>query len=167
MTLRHRFTITPLARAVLAGLAVLAALTGITAPRLAACPVQTPSASLAVCGIEYGATLQYSYSNAAGWWFKERIQQGDPNTCQGGNIDQTTSPFQSSTGIVFDEVANTNGPPANVSPCRDVTNQTVYTGPTEVRVEECPFANGQQIEVTSDPKRVTTSSAGAAIFCTY
>ena len=135
--------------------------------RGAACPTQSAQAMSPVCGIEYGATIQFTYTGAANWWFKERVVSGVPNECQAGDIDQTTTPFQSSTGIIYDEVVNTNGPPATVAPCQDLTHQTIYTGPTQPAVNQCQFPNGQIIQVTSTPKRVRTSSGGSAIDCTY
>ena len=131
------------------------------------CPPQAVQALLPQCGPSYGATLQFTYAGAANWWFKERVVQGDPNTCQAGGIDQTTNPFQSPTGIIVDEVYNTNGPPAAVAPCGDQTHQTIYTGPMAATVEHCSFPNGQLIQVLHSPKLVRTSAAGVATQCAY
>lgn len=136
-------------------------------PRAAACPTQNAEALSPVCGIEYGATIQLTYPGAAGWWIKERVVQGSPNECQPGGIDQTTNPFQSSTGIVRDEVVNSNGPPAVVAPCKDLTHQTVYMGPSQALVNQCQYPNGQLIQVTSTPRKVSTSSGGSSTECTY
>ncbi|OJH42509.1 hypothetical protein [Cystobacter ferrugineus] len=133
----------------------------------AACPTQSALASNARCGVEYGAYIQFTYTNAAMWWFKERVVQGEPNECQPGTIDQTINPFQSRSGTIIDDVSNTNGPPGPLAPCRDLTQQTIFTGPTQSTVEQCPYYNGQLIQVTKTPAQVATSSDGATATCNY
>ena len=133
----------------------------------AACPTQASQAFDARCGVEYGATIRFTYSGAARWWFKERVVQGEPNECQPGTIDQTINPFQSLTGTIEDAVFNTNGPPGPRAACRDLTQQTIFTGPTQEKVTQCPYYNGQLIQVTKEPAKVSTSSDGAVADCTY
>jgi hypothetical protein len=132
-----------------------------------ACPPQTVTGLQAMCSYAYGGVFRYCYDGAAGWWFKEQVINGDPNTCQPGGISQTTNPFQSASGCVSDEVSNSNGPPGLVAPCQDLTHQTVFTGPTKEKVEQCSYANGQLISVTSVPKEVKTTSGGTVTTCTY
>src|SRR4030095_10413907 len=66
------------------------------------CPTQTVSMSGAQCGAQYGAVGRYCYSGLAGWWFKERVVNGSPNTCDTSPISQTTTPIQSTNGCVSD-----------------------------------------------------------------
>ncbi|MCZ7385147.1 MAG: DUF4157 domain-containing protein [Candidatus Methanoperedens sp.] len=138
------------------------------------CPTQTVTMSGATCGASYGAVGRYCYSGATGWWFKERVVMGSPNTCApGASIDQTSTPFKATGNCVEDEITNPNGPPSRVAPCRVVTNQTVFTGPTEADVEQCQYRNEQIVEVTVTPSssprsgKVITSSAGVSTDCNW
>ena len=144
------------------------------APAQTACPTQSVTMSGAQCGSQYGAVGRYCYNGAAGWWFKERVTMGSPNTCvPGASITQTTTPIQSATGCVSDLIFNFNGPPANVAPCTIVTNQTVFTGPTQATVTQCQYNNRQVIQVTETPGsnprsgKVITSSAGVSTDCNW
>jgi hypothetical protein len=130
--------------------AVLALVAGATlgvAPLEANCPAQNIQNLQAACGQEYGALVTFCYNPAPYWWFKENVVSG-PGDCQGGDIDQTTNPFQSVNSCVGDEVLNNNGPAGDHAPCTDTTFQTIFAGPTQPLVEQCPFANTQLIEVT-------------------
>jgi hypothetical protein len=135
------------------------------------CPTQTVTMSGAQCGAKYGAIGTYCYSGANNWWFKEKVVMGSPNTCvPGATINQTTTPFQASGNCVSDEIFNFNGPPAKVAPCKIVTNQTVFTGPSKAEVENCKYNNEQIVEVTkigSTSGKVITSSAGESTHCTW
>lgn len=135
------------------------------------CPTQTVTMSGAMCGAEYGAIGRYCYSGANRWWFKERVTMGSPNTCApGATIDQTTTPFQASGNCVSDRITNLNGPPSRHAPCRVVTNQTVFTGPTQATVEQCQYSNAQVVEVTGTPTtggQVITTSAGVSTSCNW
>jgi hypothetical protein len=137
------------------------------------CPTQTVTMSGARCGASYGAIGRYCYSGASGWWFKERVVMGTPNTCApGASINQTSTPIQATGNCVQDEITNPNGPPSRVAPCRIVTNQTVFAGPTASDVEQCQYNNEQIIEVTvtsASPRRgkVITSSAGVSTDCDW
>lgn len=137
----------------------------------ATCPTQTVTMSGAACGSDYGAVGRYCYSGANGWWFKERVTMGSGNTCvPGATINQTTTPFQASANCVSDAIVDHNGPPSAVAPCRIVTNQTVFAGPTRATVEQCQYSNAQVIEVTrtgTTGGRVTTSSAGVSTHCDW
>lgn len=128
----------------------------------------------AKCESKYGAVGTYCYSGAWNWWFKEKVENAsDPKKCQKGNIDQTTDPFQSSTGCIMDEIFNFNGPPAKVAPCTHTTEQTVFAGPTKSAVEQGKYFNTQIIEVTvtkgSCPKsgKVETTSTGVSTDCNW
>ena len=135
------------------------------------CPTQTVTMSRPVCGSDYGAVGRYCYSGANRWWFKERVTMGSGNTCvPGATINQRTTPFQASANCVLDDISNHNGPPSAVAPCRIVTNQTVFTGPTRATVEQCQYSNTQVIEVTrtgATGGTVTTSSAGVSTHCDW
>ena len=137
------------------------------------CPTQTVTMSGARCGSQYGAVGRYCYSGAAGWWFKENVTNGSPNTCDTSPINQTTTPIQSSTGCVSDLIFDFNGPPSGRAPCTDVTNQTVFTGPTQATVTQCRYNNRQVIQVTETPGasprsgKVITSSAGVSTDCNW
>jgi hypothetical protein len=128
----------------------------------------------AECGNKYGALGTYCYSGADNWWFKESVTIGAPNTCvPGAVIDQTTNPIQASDNCVEDEIFNFNGPPSTVAPCKIVTNQTVFAGPTKATVNQCQYHNEQIIEVTVTPGsnppsgKVITSSAGISTECAW
>jgi hypothetical protein len=141
-------------------------------PTEVTCPPQAVTMTGAKCGKKYGAVGEYCYSGAKNWFFKEKVVNGSPNTCDTSPIDQTTTPFQSKTGCVIDKIFNFNGPPAVRAPCKDVTDQTVFTGPTKAEVEKCQYKNTQIIEVTdsgSTPKsgKVITSSAGVSADCEW
>lgn len=138
------------------------------------CPTQRVTMGGARCGTQYGALGRYCYGRRArGWWFKERVLNGSPNTCDTSPISQTTTPIQSSTGCVSDEIFDFNGPPSSRAPCTDVTNQTVFAGPTQASVEQCRYSNTQRIDATvnsgTGPRsgRVTTTSAGVSTRCDW
>ncbi|HSR49596.1 MAG TPA: DUF4157 domain-containing protein [Acidobacteriota bacterium] len=137
------------------------------------CPTQTVTMGSPACGVKYGAIGKYCYSGAKNWWFKEKVVNGSPNTCDKSPINQTTKPIQAPTGCVSDLIFNFNGPPKDRAPCKDVTNQTVFAGPTKAQVEKCKYQNEQIIEVTlkkgSKPKsgKVITSSAGVSTDCDW
>jgi hypothetical protein len=140
----------------------------------AKCPTQTVTMSREQCGADYGAVGKYCYNGATGWWFKEKVVMGSPNTCvPGAKIDMTSTPFQAKGNCVADEIINQNGPPSGVAPCKIATKQTVFTGPTEAAVEQCKYENTQVIEVTvtkgSKPKsgKVITTSAGVSTSCDW
>lgn len=140
-------------------------------PVQATCPTQTATAEAAVCGVTYGGTIQLCYtSDVETWWSQEAVTLGSPLTCNPNPvIDQTSNPFQMTTGCMLDQIENDNGPPAGLStlPCTDVTNQVNYVGPTQEAVQQCPYQNTQQIQVTQSPDQVVTSSAGASTSCDY
>lgn len=99
---------------------------------------------------------------------------GTPNTCApGATINQTTTPFQARSNCVTDEITNLNGPPAKHAPCKVVTEQTVFTGPTKADVERCQYSNQQIVEVTVTPGssppsgKVITTSAGISTECNW
>jgi len=137
------------------------------------CPIQTVTMSGAKCDAEYGAVGKYCYSGTKNWWFKERVKNASGTLCQPGSIDQTSTPFQASSGCVQDLIFDKNGPPSKVAPCNDTTYQTVFAGPTEADVEKCQYPNTQVIEVIvakgSSPKsgKVITRSAGVSTDCTW
>jgi len=141
------------------------------------CPTQTVTMGRARCGASYGAIGRYCYSGARGWWFKENVVMGSPNTCDPGtSISQTATPFQTSGNCIEDRIYNINGPPSKVAPCKMVTTQTIFTGPTKGTVEQCEYNNEQIIEVTVTKKdakgnptagKVITSSAGVPTKCSW
>jgi hypothetical protein len=145
--------------------------TPMTGPDAGTCPTQTLAMSGARCGTEYGAVGKYCYSGADRWWFKESVTMGSPNTCvPGATINQTSAPFQASGHCVSDDIKNHNGPPSSVAPCKIVTNQTAFTGPTRATVEQCQYSNTQVIEVTGSRAaggKVITSSAGVSTSCDW
>jgi hypothetical protein len=132
-------------------------------------PSENASGCGAVCGTVYGGCIKYCFPCAQGWWFKEKVSWGAATCSSGGTITQTTDAFLSPNGCMTDTRTNGNGPPQNVGPCSDTTNQTIYCGPTYDTNEQCSFNNTQIITVSSgsSPGTVTTSSAGAAVSCSY
>lgn len=109
---------------------------------------------------KYGARATYCYDGAKNWWFKEKVTQKSGGCGDEMEIDETTKPFQSPTGCIIDDIFNTNGPPRLVAPCSDVTEQTVFLGPTERDVEHFHFSHTQTIAVakrTNWHGTVTTS----------
>jgi hypothetical protein len=137
------------------------------------CPKETITISGAKCGDEYGAVAKYCYEGASGWWFKEHVKNGPGPLCQSGNIDQTSTPFQSQNPCVADKIFDNNGPPKKVAPCTDTTFQTVFIGPTKDKVEQCQYKHTQVITVTvtkdSNPKsgKVITNAGGASTECAW
>lgn len=137
------------------------------------CPAQTVTLGEPQCGAKYGAVATYCYKGANDWWFKEEVVSGSPLTCDASVISQTRKPVQFMTGCVRDMIFNLTGPPASIAPCKDVTEQTVYAGPTKGDVKRCQYKNQQVIEVTltpgSDPPagKVITSSAGVSTACDW
>jgi hypothetical protein len=136
-----------------------------------ACPAETITIGGAQCGARYGATAKYCLAGAANWWFKESVVNGPPPLCQPGSINQQTTPFQSPTGCVGDAIFDSNGPPATVAPCTDLTNQIVFAGPTQATVNQCQYAHAQLITVTAGATaghgKVTTDAGGQSTFCNY
>ncbi len=142
------------------------------------CPVQEIRNLEARCAQEYGALVTFCYAPAPLWWFKESVVGGGDDVCQPGGIDQTTNPFQSRSSCIGDEVLDLNGPPGDVAPCDDTTFQKVFTGPTQLQVNDCQYANTQLIEVTDaqgdPPSAVKTTitptaplGAAASVACRY
>jgi hypothetical protein len=134
------------------------------------CPKETITMSGAKCGNEYGAIATYCYDGAVDWWFKEKVKNGPGKACQSGEIDQTTTPFQSHNPCVDDEILNTNGPPKKVAPCTHTTFQTVFIGPTKDKVEQCQYKHTQVIEVTATNAKsgkVKTTAGGKPTDCAW
>jgi len=137
------------------------------------CPKETITMSGAKCGTQYGAVARYCYDGAAGWWFKESVKNGPGPLCQPGNINQTTTPFQSQNPCIADRIFDNNGPPKDVAPCDDTTFQTVFIGPTKDKVEQCQYQHTQVINVTvtkgSNPKsgKVITNAGGTPAECAW
>ena len=142
--------------------------------RLKNCVTETVTASSAQCGTTYGAIFSYCFGGAQNWWFKEKVKIGSVNTCvPGAIIDQTSNPIQIASGCPSDEIYNQNGPPANVADCTIITDQIVFTGPTQAEVNQCQAANTQVITVTRTPGSnppsgtVVTSSGGVPTSCNW
>jgi hypothetical protein len=136
------------------------------------CPKETITMSGAKCGPQYGAVATYCYEGAVDWWFKESIKNGPGSLCQPGNVDQTTTPFQSHDPCIDDEIFNFNGPPKKVAPCTHTTFQTIFMGPTKDKVEQCQYKHAQVIEVAAaDAKlgkgKVTTTVGGQPTECAW
>jgi len=134
------------------------------------CPKETITMSGAKCGKQYGAVATYCYDGAADWWFKESVKNGPGPLCQPGNINQTSTPFQSHNPCVGDEIFDNNGPPDKVAPCTDTTFQTVFIGPTKDKVEQCQYKHTQVIEVTATNAKsgkVITTAGGKPADCAW
>lgn len=142
------------------------------------CATEVPSASdqfcVAWCGQPYGARFKYCYfcngAPAAGWWWVESVYKTEDN-CQVAPIYQTSVPVQMSDGCIFDEIAETNGPPWLWAPCRSIRSQQVRVGPSgdSAVAGDCEIAHTQTIIVDGDAAsgRVTTSVAGVTQQCDY
>jgi len=139
------------------------------------CPTQTIQADETSCGLRYGAYMRLCYARAGGWWSSEEVTQGaSDNPCEKRNIHQATTPEQlSDTGCTYDAIMNYNGLPQFVAPCRHVTRQTIFLGPTKQATEDhyCKYQNEQVIEVTLDKKdtpragKVITTSGSTSATC--
>ena len=131
-------------------------------------PTQKVTMSNPVCGTQYGATAKMCYDIPTGWWFKESVSMG-PNTCGSFDISQTRSPYQNKGTCITDDILNPGGPPSKRAPCKTVTYQTIFTGPTLDKVEQYKYSNTQVVEVTKDAKgnKVITSSEGASASCDW
>lgn len=116
-------------------------------------PTQTVIVGVTKCGNEYGAKAKLTYAGTLGWWLKESIKVIS-DTCSKGKtiIDKTPGPIQNApdADYFYDWITNSNGPPAKVAPCKTVTQQTVFLGPTAAKVEKFQYNNYQTIEVTID-----------------
>lgn len=115
------------------------------------------------CGTNYGAVAKYCYGSPVGWWYKESVTDAPGTQCQRGGVSQQTTPIQSA-GCLRDEILDTNGPPARVSPCTHTTNQTVFPGPTQATVTQCRYDHTQVITVadTSPGHGTVTTNVGTA-----
>jgi hypothetical protein len=141
------------------------------------CPTQTIQADDASCSIAYGANMRLCYARAGYWWSREEVTQGaSDNPCDKKNIHQAREAEQfTETGCTNDAIMNYNGLPQFVAPCKHVTRQTIFLGPTKHAAEEgyCKYENEQVIEVTLDKKdtpkagKVITTSGSTSTSCNW
>jgi hypothetical protein len=143
------------------------------------CPEQGIVPDETRCELSYGAVMRLYYEGAAGWWYKEFIEDGGDNgtgrRCWEGGHNQNDKPTQTPDGFITDTIANYNGLPQFVAPCADVTMQTVLLAPTPATLETdaCVYQNRQVIEVTLEKKtsptagKVITSSDDVSTSCNW
>ena len=123
------------------------------------------------CGTDYGATVHYFY-DCSNWWAKESVTNGS-SACASGPITQVSNPVQMPSTAISDTILNHNGPPASVADCTDTTNQIIYVGPTQARVNDCTFNHTQVIVVKRTPGSspatgtVTTSVGSESAKCNW
>jgi hypothetical protein len=140
-------------------------------------PTQNVKVVFPQCGTEYGAYARLCYGGTRNWWIREEVEEvtKGKNRCAEQPIQYTRKPVQSDpdSPCFLDKIVNPNGPPENVAPCKSITRQTIYLGPTEVEVDKYKYENKQVIEVTldkdSNPKsgKVITSSGGESNSCNW
>jgi hypothetical protein len=147
-----------------------------TLPAAGKCPKQSVKIYKPFCGSDYGAVVRYCYEGAKGWWFKESVVSGANDCVPDAVIQQNPVAGQSllaNSSCIDDFVFNQNGPPWNVGPCKTVTQQTLYAGPTESAVEQCKYENRQEVRVkfkdksSSKSGTVTVSAGGDSRSCEW
>ena len=142
----------------------------------AKCPRQKIRILSPLCGGNYGALVTYCYEDAQEWWFKESVSRVSDTCDPEAVIMQSKVPGKGDnprSPCISDDVFNFNGPPAVIAPCKTVTEQIIFAGPTEALVEKCKYKNKQIIDVTvkkkSSPRtgKVTTSAGGEERHCDW